>query len=378
MVLLSMKKENLYMPLSKKPHVNQGFYIDSRRISSRDKPFIVAEMSANHNGSIEEAFKIIESAKACGADAIKLQTYEAHTITIDSDRDDFKIKKGLWCGENLYDLYKRAQTPFSWHKALFNKAREVGITIFSTPFDETAVELLESLNAPAYKIASFEAIDLPLIQCVAKTKKPVIISTGMANFEEIGEAVETARSAGCVDLILLHCVSGYPTPIAQTNLRTMQDLSVQFNVMVGLSDHTLGMTTSIAAVALGAVFIEKHFTLSRDNGSADAAFSLTPNELSSLCSQCEDTWLALGDVDYSQKECEKENAVFRRSIYAVQDIKQGELFTRDNIKCIRPGFGLKPKYYNSVIGREALTDIKCGMPLSEDFFRPIDILEVVK
>lgn len=352
--------------------MNNYIQIGKRKIGTAYKPYIVAEMSANHNGSLTEAFKIIEAAKRAGADAIKLQTYEAQTITIDSSDDEFIIKSGLWSGETLYDLYKRAQTPFAWHEALFNKAHEVGITIFSTPFDETAVELLEELNAPAYKIASFEAVDIPLIKRVAKTKKPMIISTGMADLDEIAEAVEAARSTGCDDLILLHCVSGYPTPVEQTNLRTMNDLAKRFDVLVGLSDHTLGVVASVASVALGAVFIEKHMTVSRDNGSADALFSLTPDEFSRLVIESNQAWEALGSVCYKRKECESDNVIFRRSIYVVKDIAEGEIFTNDHIRCIRPGYGLKPKHFESIIGKECKKAIKAGTPMHEEFIVDMD------
>ena len=340
--------------------------IAGRKIGSQYSPYIIAEMSANHNGNIERAFKTIEMAKVMGADAVKMQSYTADTITIDCDNEDFRIEGGLWDGYNLYRLYEWAQTPFEWHKPIFDYARKIDITLFSTPFDETAVDLLEDLNAPAYKIASFEAIDLPLIKYVAQTKKPMIISTGMANLEEITEAVETARQSGCEQLVLLHCISSYPAPIEQSNLRTIPDLGQRFSVVSGLSDHTSGTTVSVASVALGASVIEKHITLNRNDKGPDSEFSLEPEELRQLCIDTRTAWTALGACGYEKKPAEEENLKFRRSIYIVEDMKRGDVFTEKNIRRIRPGFGLPPKYYNELLGKRINSDVKRGTPLTRN------------
>jgi pseudaminic acid synthase len=338
--------------------------IDGREIGPNKPPYIIAELSANHNGDLERALKTIDMAKAMGADAIKLQTYTADTMTIDCEKEEFQIHGGLWDGYNLYQLYKWAQTPFEWHKTMFDHARKNEITCFSTPFDETAVDLLEDLNAPAYKIASFETIDLPLIRYVAQTKKPMIISTGMANLEEITEAVETAQESGCKEIILLHCISGYPAPVEQCNLLTIPDLAQRYNVVPGLSDHTLGTTVSVASIALGACVIEKHVTLSREDKGPDSEFSLEPKQLKSLCDETKTAWLSLGKAGYERKPIEDENIKFRRSIYIVKDIKAGELLTNENTRRIRPGFGLPPKYINDVIGKIAKVDLDRGTALS--------------
>lgn len=340
--------------------------INGRAIGLQHPPYIIAEMSANHNGSLDRALETIETIKACGADAVKIQTYTADTITIDCDKEDFRIKGGLWDGYNLYKLYQWAQTPYEWHKELFEHARKVGITLFSTPFDETAVDLLEDMNAPAYKIASFEAVDLPLIKYVARTGKPMIISTGMANLEEITEAVTVARENGCEDLVLLHCISSYPAPIEQSNLRTIPDMMSRFKVIPGLSDHTLGTTVSVASAALGACVIEKHFTLSREDKGPDSEFSLEPEELKRLCVEANDAWVALGNAGYDRKPAEEQNLKFRRSIYAVKNIKAGEILSTQNIRRIRPGFGLAPKYYEELLGKKAKRDLEYGSPLSWD------------
>jgi pseudaminic acid synthase len=329
--------------------------------SSKTKPFIIAELSANHNGSIERAFESIKAAKEAGADAVKIQTYTADTITIPCDNDDFIIKGGLWNGWNLYDLYKEAHTPYEWHKPLFDYAKEIGITIFSSPFDKTAVDLLEELNTSIYKVASFEIIDLPLIKYIAQTKKPMIISTGMANLEEITEAVEVAKENGCQDLVLLHCISSYPAPVEQSNLLTIPDLAKRFNTIVGLSDHTIGTTVATASVALGASVIEKHFTLSRKDKGPDSEFSSEPKEMKRLCVNTEEAWLALGEAGYSLKASEK--TTNRRSLYIVQDIKKGELLTSENIRSIRPGYGLKPKHYDSLLGKSVVSNVKKGTPV---------------
>lgn len=338
--------------------------INGRKIGQQYSPFVIAEMSANHNGSFENAIKLIEIAKNSGADAVKLQTYRPDTITIDCDADDFQIKGGLWGGQTLYKLYESAYMPWDWHKPLFEHARELGITIFSSPFDNTAVDLLEDLNAPAYKIASFEAIDLPLIRYVAKTGKPMIISTGMANIEEINEAVDAAYQGGCKSLALLHCVSGYPAPASEYNLKTIPDMIDRFGLVVGLSDHTLDNITAISSIALGASIVEKHFTLSRDGGGPDDSFSLEPVEFGNLCRGCKDAWIALGSINYSRKASEVGSVAHRRSLYFIKDIAAGEYLTPDNVKCIRPGRGLPPKYYEAVIGMRVNQNVRRGDPVN--------------
>jgi len=339
-------------------------YIDGKPIGRQHKPYIIAELSANHNGSIETALKTIEMAKKAGADAIKLQTYTPDTMTLKCDKPDFQISGGLWDGYNLYELYEWAHTPYEWHQAMFDKAREVGITIFSTPFDETAVDLLEELNTPAYKIASFELTDLPLIARVAKTGKPMIMSTGMANFEEISEAVKAAKDNGCNDIVVLHCISGYPSPVEQSNLATITRIEEEFQCVAGLSDHTLGTTVSVVSVALGASLIEKHVTLSRKDKGPDSEFSLEPHELESLCTETEAAWKAIGKASYERKPVEQQNARFRRSIYFVSDLKSGDTITEKDIRRVRPGFGLKPKYFKDLIGKKVKVDVKFGMATS--------------
>ena len=346
--------------------MNKFISIDNRKIGADYAPYIIAEMSANHNGDIENAYKIMKMAKDCGADAIKLQTYRPDTITMKSDNPEFLIKGGLWDGKTLYDLYEEAHMPWDWHKPLFEKAKELGITIFSSPFDFTAVDLLEELGAPAYKIASFEAIDLPLIEYVAKTGKPMIISTGMANEEEIREAVETAKNAGCKELVVLHCVSGYPAPSGDYNLATVADMATRFDVLTGLSDHTIDNTTAITSVALGACLIEKHVTLDRNGGGPDDSFSLEKPELLELCRDSKIAWEAVGKVNYERKESEKGNAIFRRSLYVVKDVAKGELLTSENVRSIRPGYGLPPKFYNSVLGKRASKNIEQGTALTHE------------
>ncbi len=343
--------------------------INGREIGPDHAPYIIAELSANHNGDIQRAFQIMEAAKKAGADAIKLQTYTADTITIDCDSEDFQIHGGLWDGQTLYNLYKGAQMPWEWHKPLFEKAKELGITIFSSPFDYTAVDLLEELAAPAYKIASFEAIDLPLIKYVAKTGKPMIISTGMANEEEIQEAINAAYEGGCKELVVLHCVSGYPAPAGEYNLATIADISNRFNVISGLSDHTIDNTTAIASVVLGASVIEKHVTLDRNGGGPDDSFSLEPKELEQLCRDAKVAWQALGKVNYERKESEKGNAKFRRSLYVVKDIAEGEEFTTENVKSIRPGFGLAPKYLDDILGKKSKKTLNKGTAIKLDYLK---------
>lgn len=340
--------------------------IHDRQIGPDRPPFIIAEMSANHNGDLDRAFALLKAAKDAGADAVKLQTYTPDTLTLDHDGPEFRIKGGLWDGYRLYDLYKEAQTPWDWHRALFDKGRELGLIIFSTPFDETAIDLLEELGAPAYKIASFEAVDHALIKRAARTGKPLIISTGMADLTEIGEAVAAAREAGGQDIVLLHCTSAYPASAEDMDLRTIADLAKTFDVVSGLSDHTLGTAVAVAAVALGAAVIEKHFTLSRGDGGADAAFSLEPQELAQLARDTRLAWQALGKVSYERKPSEAANLTFRRSLYVVADVAAGERLTPANVRAIRPGYGLAPKYLDQVIGKTAKTRLARGTALQWD------------
>src|SRR6056297_3151218 len=340
--------------------------IAGRRISSDAPPYVIAELSANHNGSLKTALTIVEEAKKAGADAVKLQTYRPDTITLDCDSEDFRIHGGLWDGRTLYDLYEEAHMPWEWHKPLFEHARKLGLTLFSSPFDATAVDLLEDLNAPAYKIASFEAVDLPLIRYAAATGKPMIISTGMADAEEIAEAIAAARDGGCKELALLQCVSGYPAPAADYNLRTIPDMIERFGVVTGLSDHTLDNATAIASVALGASIIEKHFTLDRSGGGPDDSFSLEPAEFKALVQGARTAWEALGEVDYGRKSSEQGNAQFRRSLYFVKDLKAGEVITADAVRSVRPGYGLAPKHLEEVIGRTVRSDVKRNTPVKRE------------
>ncbi len=340
--------------------MNAHISIDGRKIGTDYAPYIIAEMSANHNGSIENAFKIIEQAKRCGADAVKLQTYTADTITLNSRAPEFMIRGTLWDGQSLHELYQKAHMPWDWHKPLFDFAREQDITIFSSPFDFSAVDLLESLNAPAYKIASFEMVDLPLIRYVAQTGKPMIISTGMADADEIAEAVETAKSAGCRELVVLHCVSGYPAPAADYNLRTLPDMAARFDTLVGLSDHTLDNTTAVASVVLGACVIEKHFTLDRNGGGADDSFSLEPDGLQALCRDSKTAWQALGRVHYGLKSSEQGNVQFRRSLYFVKDLQKGDTIDETCIRSVRPGFGIAPKHFDELIGKRLTRNVQAN------------------
>lgn len=344
------------------------FAIDGRRIGHDEPPYVIAELSANHNGALERALMTIDAAKACGADAIKLQTYTADTMTIDCDLPDFTIRGGLWDGYKLYDLYRWAQTPFDWHQAMFARAREIGITAFSTPFDESAVDLLEDLNVPAYKIASFELTDLPLIRYVAATNKPMILSTGMASELEIEEAVDAARGAGCRGLMLLHCISSYPAPIEQSRLRQIPELEQRYGVTPGLSDHTLGTVASVTGVALGACAIEKHFTMSRADKGPDSEFSLEPHELKRLCEDVHDAWSALGAPGFGRSKVEQGSTVFRRSIYFVQDVKAGTTISEQHIRRIRPGMGLPPKHFDELIGKRVKQDVARGTPAMWDLF----------
>ena len=337
--------------------MNNQITIDGRIIGPNEHPYIIAELSANHNGNIETALRIIEEAKKAGADAVKLQTYTADTLTLNSEREDFKIHGGLWGGRTLYSLYQDAHTPWAWHPHLFKYARKLGITIFSSPFDNTAVDFLENLNAPAYKIASFEAVDLALINYVARTGKPMIISTGMADEEEIQEAIEAARSGGCKELAILHCVSGYPAPAKDYNLRTIPDMINRFGLVTGLSDHTLNNATAITSIAFGASIIEKHFTLNRDGGGPDDSFSLEPIDLMELCQDARTAWESMGEIDYGRKSSEQASIKFRRSLYFSKDLKAGDVITADAVRSIRPGYGLAPKYLAEVLGRVVSCDV---------------------
>jgi N-acetylneuraminate synthase len=337
--------------------------IAGRNIGPNHPPYVIAEVSANHNGKLETAMNIIEEAKKAGADAAKLQTYKPDTITLNCDSEEFKIRGGLWDGRTLYELYEEAHMPWEWHKPLFEHARKVGITLFSSPFDNTAIDLLEDLNAPAYKIASFEAVDLPLIKYAASTGKPMIISTGMADAEEIQEAITAAREGGCKQLAIVHCVSGYPAPAEDYNLRTIPDMIERFGLVTGLSDHTLDNTTAITSVAMGASIIEKHFTLDRSGGGPDDSFSLEPVELAALCLGAKTAWQALGQVDYGRKSSEQGNAKFRRSLYFVKDMKAGEVITENCVRSVRPGFGLPPKFLHQILGLTIRRDVRYATPV---------------
>jgi N-acetylneuraminate synthase len=343
--------------------------IDGRKIGPGEPPYIIAEMSGNHNGSLQRALALIDVAKKAGADAVKLQTYTADTITIDHDGPEFTIRGGLWDGRTLYELYQEAHTPWAWQEELFTRGREIGITVFSSPFDETAVDFLEGLDAPAYKIASFEIVDLPLIERCAHTGKPLIVSTGMANLCEIQEAVNTARGAGCEQLVLLHCVSGYPAPAEEYNLATIRHMAETFRVPAGISDHTLGTAVSVAAAALGACVVEKHLTLKRVDGGPDAAFSLEPEEMRQMAQACRTAFASVGKVSYARGVSEQQNVVFRRSLYATKFIEEGERFSRQNIRSIRPGFGLSPKHLTKILGRRAAAPIERGTALTWKLIR---------
>lgn len=339
--------------------------IKGKLIGLGEQPFIIAEMSGNHNQSLERALEIVEAAAKSGAHALKIQTYTADTMTLDVENPEFKIndKDSLWNGQNLYNLYEQAYTPWEWHKPIFDRARELGMIPFSTPFDETAVDFLEELDVELYKIASFENTDIPLIKKVASTGKPMIMSTGMATVAELDEAVHAARAAGCKDLILLKCTSTYPATPDNTNISTIPHMRDLFNVQVGLSDHTMGTGVAVASVALGATVIEKHFTLSRADGGVDAAFSMEPDEMAALVEETERAWQAMGNITYGATEKEKASLKFRRSIYVAKDIVEGEEFTKENIRVIRPGYGLAPKYYDRVLGGKASKSLEAGTPL---------------
>ena len=331
-----------------------------------NRPFIIAEMSGNHNQSLERALAIVDAAADAGVDAVKIQTYTADTMTIDIGTGEFFIsdKDSLWKGETLYQLYEKAHTPWEWHTAIFDRCKERGIMGFSTPFDDTSVDFLEDLGVPCYKIASFENVDLPLIRKVARTGKPIIASTGMTTVAELSDLVQTVRENGCTDLTLLKCTSSYPASPEGTNLRTIPHMRELFGCAVGLSDHTLGIGAAVASVALGAVVIEKHFTLSRAEGGVDAAFSLEPAEMAQLVRECRTAALALGTVSYERAEQEQKSLQFRRSLYVVEDMKAGDVFTEKNLRRIRPGMGISPKYYDALLGRCVKCDVKRGTPLS--------------
>lgn len=333
-----------------------------------EKPFIIAEMSGNHNQSLERALAIVDAAAAAGVDAVKIQTYTADTMTLDIAAGEFFIadQDSLWKGESLYNLYEKAHTPWEWHKPIFERCKEHGILGFSTPFDDTSVDFLEELDVPCYKIASFENVDIPLIRKVACTGKPMIVSTGMTTVSEIAELVRIARENGCRDLTLLKCTSSYPASAEGTNLRTIPHMRKLFNCEVGLSDHTLGIGVAVASVALGASVIEKHFTLSRADGGVDAAFSLEPDEMAQLVRECRSAALAMGEVCYKIAEQEKKSLRFRRSLYIVEDMKAGDVITAENMRRIRPGLGLSPKYYEAVLGRRVKCDVARGTALSWD------------
>ncbi|MBM3546833.1 MAG: pseudaminic acid synthase [Alphaproteobacteria bacterium] len=340
------------------------FTIAGRPIGPDHPPYVVAELSGNHNGELSRALQLMDAAKAAGADAIKIQTYTADTITIDCAKKDFSIEGGPWSGYTLHSLYKEAHTPWEWHEALFDHGRKLGLPVFSSPFDPTAIAFLKKLNAPAYKIASFEAIDTPLIAEAARTGKPLIISTGMADLGEIQDAVDAARGAGCASIALLHCISAYPAPVEDANLRTIPHLRDAFSVEAGLSDHTLGTSVAIAAVSLGATIVEKHMTLRRADGGPDAAFSLEPDEFKAMADGCRTAWKAVGRVNYAREESEKGSMVFRRSLYAVRDIAAGQVLTPDDVRSIRPGYGLPPKHLPEILGRRAARAIDRGTPIS--------------
>ena len=340
--------------------------IAGRRIGPDAPPFVIAELSGNHNGELARALRLIDAAADAGAHAVKLQTYTADTITIDHDGPDFRINDGPWAGRTLHDLYQEAHTPWDWHQALFAHGRKAGVIVFSSPFDTTAVDLLENLGAPAYKIASFEVVDTPLIEYAAKKGKPLIISTGMASTDEIADALAAARSTGNDDITLLHCVSGYPTSPGEANLPRMAQLRETFGVNVGLSDHSLGTAVSVAATSLGATVIEKHITMLRSEGGPDAGFSMEPDEFKALCAECYDAWQATQPTGGDERTSETANFIYRRSLYAVSDIAAGEKLTKDNIKSIRPGHGLPPKHLADLLDRRAKVEIARGTPLSFD------------
>ena len=348
---------------------NSIFSINNRSITKNDPPYIIAEISANHNGSIQLAKETILAAKNSGVDAVKIQTYTPDTMTIDANNPDFYISDGLWKDRSLYDLYNKAHTPFEWHEELFEYSKELDITLFSTPFDETAVDLLESLNTPAYKIASFEIVDLSLIEYIAKKNRPILISTGMASIEEIKDALDVVYSTGNDQVALFHCISSYPAPISEANLNSLNILSETFNVEVGLSDHTHGNLASVIAVSLGASIIEKHFTLDRSHGGVDSSFSLEPQEMAELVKDTKSVSEAMGSKVFKRSKLEQSNKIFRRSLYFVNDVNEGERITKENVRRIRPGFGLDAKYYNKIIGTICNKPARRGDRVTMDHIR---------
>jgi pseudaminic acid synthase len=345
--------------------------IAGRKVGASSTPFVIAEMSGNHNQSLERALEIVEAAAKTGAHALKIQTYTPDTMTIDLDEREFHISdtKSLWAGTSLYNLYGEASTPWEWHKPIFDRTRELGMIPFSTPFDETSVDFLETLDVPCYKIASFENTDLPLIQRVAGTGKPLIISTGMATVAELDEMVRTAWKAGCKDLILLKCTSTYPATAQNTNILTIPHLRELFGCEVGLSDHTMGIGVSVASVALGATVVEKHFTLSRADGGVDSAFSMEPTEMAQLVIETERAWQSLGQISYGPTEAERNSLQYRRSLYIIKDMQAGEVLTKDNLRAIRPGLGLAPKYLSMALGKAVNAAVKRGTALSWELLR---------
>jgi pseudaminic acid synthase len=344
----------------------KAFNIGDFEISDHNKPFVIAEMSGNHNQSLDKALKIVEAAAKAGAHGLKIQTYTADTMTIPHDKGLFYIDdpKSLWNGKTLYELYQIAYTPWEWHKPIFDRAKELGLIAFSTPFDTTSVDFLEELNVDVYKVASFENKDWPLLRKIASTGKPVIMSTGASTLSDIAESVGVLRDNGCKNLVLLKCTSTYPANTANTNLKTIPHMREMFDCFTGLSDHTGGIGAAVASVALGARVIEKHFTLSRADGGVDSAFSIEPDELKSLVVECERAWEALGNVKYDILQDEKSSLRFKRSVYVVEDINEGESFTAKNVRIIRPGDGMEPKYYERILGKTARTDLKRGTPLT--------------
>lgn len=351
----------------KKPEIE----IAGRKIGENHNPYIIAEISANHNGKIENIFELILKSKKANVDAVKIQTYTPDTITLNSKNDEFKIATGLWKGRTLYDLYSEAYTPFEWHKEIFEFSRKANVTLFSSPFDNSAIDLLEDLNTPAYKIASFEIVDLPLIKYAASTKKPIILSTGMATFNEISEAVEVAKENGCKDIAVLRTVSGYPAPSEDYNLKTIVDMRNKLNLVTGLSDHTLNNITAITSIALGASIIEKHITLNRNGNGPDDKFSLEPDEFKQLCENTKISWSSLGEINYGPKISETQSLKHRRSLYFIKDLKKGEIIDESSIKSIRPSNGLHPKYYDYLIGKKLTQDVKYGTPTSLKFINEI-------
>jgi len=338
--------------------------INGRVVAKTVAPYIIAELSANHGGSIDRAKASMQAAQEAGVDAVKIQTYTTECLTLNSDKEDFLIRDGLWKGYNLYDLYTKAHTPFEWHEELFSFAANIGMTLFSSPFSEAGLELLVKLSAPAFKVASFELVDLPLIENIAKCGKPVLLSTGLGSIEEISEAVETIRLAGNTEILLFHCVSSYPTPISHSHLRNIQFLREEFHLETGLSDHTTGTIAATTAIALGATAIEKHFKLDDQEESPDSSFSLSPTQLAHLVDECKDAWSALGPQAFQRPKVEEGSKVFRRSLYFIRDMAAGEIVSEKDVKSIRPGYGLPPKFLNSVIGLELREDAEHGEAVS--------------